>query len=104
MEGGYRKSQSQRWLWLRVYYFEECKDDLILDGVWPAVQAAHLTEPESRAYFQRDWLGGPNVLVGLRSACPPSNKSPVAEQIGEYLKAHPSNRQFSAVQLSKLGE
>ena len=103
MEGSHMsEARNQEWSWLRVYYFEECKDDLILDGVWPAVQAASLGESESQAYFQRDWLGGPNVLVGLRHACSHSTELRVAEQVREYLKAHPSNRQFSGRHLSQL--
>jgi len=103
MEGSHMgEARNQEWSWLRVYYFEECKDVLILDGVWPAVQAASLGEPESQAYFQRDWLGGPNVLVGLHHACSRSTELQVADQVREYLKAHPAKRQFSARHLSQL--
>lgn len=72
---------------MRVYYYEKCKDLLILDGIWPALQSIAEREPGFRAYFQRDWLGGPNILVGLRAY----DKSQAAMYIGGYLARHPSS-------------
>lgn len=103
MEGSHMsEATNQKWFWLRVFYFEECKDDVILDGVWPALQVAFLTDSECRGYFQRDWLGGSNVLVGLRCARYRSTELEVAERVREYVKAHPSNRQFSDRELHQL--
>jgi Lantibiotic biosynthesis dehydratase C-term len=73
------------WQWLRVYYFERRKDDLILDGVWPALAK------ESAAFFKRDWRGGPNVLVGVEET--PDNVSALHEGVDciqRYLKERPS--------------
>src|SRR5205809_1837625 len=32
------------WYWMRAYYFEKCKDDLILDAVWPAIESCRTHE------------------------------------------------------------
>lgn len=73
------------WTWMRVYYFEPSKDDLILDGIWPAVNAAR-NKVGGSAYFQRDWVGGPNVLVGVYNSDVPS----VMRGISSYIAEHPS--------------
>jgi Lantibiotic biosynthesis dehydratase C-term len=105
MTEGYRsKGDTHNWSWLRVYYFAECKDDLILDGVWPAVQVAGLDESECQAYFQRDWLGGPNILLGLRGTSSQPHVLRVAEQIRDYVRARPSAGQLSASQLAQAAE
>jgi hypothetical protein len=80
------------WRWLRVFYYEDCKDDLILDGIWPSVQAASGTAPP-RAYFKRDWIGGPNVLIGVDTRADPGfDLQGCAAAIERYLAAHPSRR------------
>jgi hypothetical protein len=74
-----------RWKFLRVYYFDACKDALILDGIWPAISAAALA---GAAFFQRDWEGGPNVLVGV--AAEEQQKEFIGKSIQQYLGRRPS--------------
>jgi hypothetical protein len=89
------------WRWLRVYYFEPRKDSLILDGVWPAVTGVLARDRESRIYFQRDWMGGPNVLLGMASETPDEHLAAVAAAIRTYLADHPSSTQLSAAEVSR---
>ncbi len=83
-----------RWRWMRVYYFEPCKDELILNGVWPALQKLTSTGPEAAGFFQRKAFGGPNLLVGIRSV-DSTNANQVSDAIGAYLKEHPSRTSIS---------
>lgn len=79
------------WHWLRVYYFEACKDELVLDAVWPALRkmAAHGDHPPG--FFQRDWVGGPNVLVGVDPARTTERlRGDGADIIRNHLREHPS--------------
>ncbi len=75
---------------MRVYYFEARKDDLILDGIWPNLDAGCPIHRQRIAFYQRDWSGGSNILVGLKRCCTADNVAAVAGRIEEYLGAHPS--------------
>src|ERR1051325_4552052 len=91
-------SVPRKWRWLRAYYFERCKDILILDGIWPALE--DLRENQCITYFQRDWIGGPNVLMGIGGAAPYAIESKVAARIRGYLEEHPSSGDLSHLQLA----
>lgn len=84
------------WQFLRVYYFDECKDDLILKGIWPAITARTITRHS--AYFQRDWEGGPNVLVGIRYK--DTSVPDIVHDINAYLRRHPSMASLSEVEFA----
>jgi hypothetical protein len=75
---------------MRIYYFEPRKDDLVLDGIWPSLQAACATHPNRTAYFQRDWTGGPNIFAGVQTCCSEDNPSALVAGISAYLAEHPS--------------
>jgi hypothetical protein len=77
------------WFWLRVYYFEACKDDLILDAVWPAVLLT-----KSSGFFRRTWSGGPNVLVGLKQ-CDSAQAAEGVKLIDDYLRLAPSTTELN---------
>src|SRR5579875_1834520 len=72
------------WLWLRIYRSARSKDDLLLDAVRPLMHAA-----EGLALFDRSWLGGSNVVVGLQNADPGRLAEPLAV-VRDYLQQHPS--------------
>lgn len=80
----------EEWTWMRVYYFEPRKDSLIVDGVWPSLQAACERHGQRTAYFQRDWNGGPNILVGVRKCCDLDDPRAVVDRIADYIAANPS--------------
>jgi hypothetical protein len=85
---------SPDWHWARVYYFESRKDDLILDGVWPALEAT-TRGGRCQALFQRDWVGGPNVLLGFglgRAAAAAMEEA--TDSIRRYLREHPSTTEL----------
>jgi len=92
------KHVQRDWSWMRVYYFERCKDALILEGVWPPVREASSSAAETKVYFQRDWIGGPNVLIGL-GGISPNVREGIAQSIGTYLKTNPSQSVLSAARL-----
>jgi hypothetical protein len=100
-----RVVRTDGWRWLRAYYFEPCKDDLILDGIWPTLGRACPSAYGSAAYFQRDWLGGPNILLGVGTAAPDCDAVKVVEQVAlairEYLGDHPSRTELSSEEVSR---
>lgn len=92
------------WSWLRVFYFEPCKDSLILDGVWPAVTPPCGCSHVRRAYFQRDWVGGPNVLVGLRVCCELTQPAETVLRIKQYLARNPSRSNIAVTEHARIAE
>lgn len=86
------------WCWLRAYYFEDCKDDLILNAVWPAVLEIKAADRQVMAYFERDWIGGPNILLGFnRSYSDLVEPLTVGtRRIRDYIDKHPSRTEISS--------
>jgi hypothetical protein len=97
--------RTDNWRWLRAYYFEPCKDDLILDGIWPALGRAYPRPRGQVAYFQRDWPGGPHILLGIGGAAPDHDAAQVVEQVAfairAYFEAHPSRTALSPADVSR---
>jgi hypothetical protein len=91
---------SNEWQWMRVYYFEDCKDALILDGVWPAIRAA-CSSGNAAGFFQRKALGGPHVLIGIRNANP-ADMERARNTIRGFLEKHPSTTRMSAEDYARL--
>lgn len=87
------------WRWMRIFYFENCKDDLILQGVWPALRNAVTASLAESAFFQRDWIAGPNVLVGFYKLAAPWTE--LERPVHAYLRSHPSRASFSAEEFRK---
>lgn len=85
-----RQEQAGEWSWLRVFYYEDCKDNLIFDGIWPAILSTAAFG--AKGFFKRDWIGGPNVLIGLSGA--PANGAAILKScklfLNQYLNEHPS--------------
>lgn len=97
------QNHNDAWSWIRVYYFEDCKDRLILDGVWPAVTSPCLCARTGREYFYRDWRGGPNVLIGLQCCCR-SRVERVASAIEDYVAHHPSTNSITLAKQARISE
>lgn len=80
-----------RWQSVHVFYYDEHKDDLILNAVRPLM--SDMSGKIDRAFFVRHWLRGPHLrlrfeatdaqLVGV---VPPL----IEQHIAGYLHAHPS--------------
>jgi hypothetical protein len=77
------------WHSAHVYYYEENKDGLILDGVRPILERQEL-ERQEKGYFVRHWLRGPHLRINILSADGDATLRTVQEEIGRYLRAHPS--------------
>lgn len=82
---------SQQWQQAAVYYYEEQKDQLILDCVQPLFQS--LAPRIERAFFTRHWLLGPHLRLCF--FCDEQEfedvvRPAVEAQVGSYLKEHPS--------------
>ena len=81
----------QIWKWMRVYYFESCKDPLLLNAVWPTARTFLESSTINRFYFMRDWKGGPNLLLGVGATEDDSGLLPaLALPIQRYLDVCPS--------------
>jgi hypothetical protein len=93
-------TMTKEWQWMRVYYFEQCKDHLILNAVWPAIRTA-CSSADASGFFQRKGVGGPNVLIGIRSG----NLEDVErarEVIRAYLRKHPSSTCISHAEYDQI--
>lgn len=88
------------WYWMRAYYFEKCKDDLILDAVWPTIESCCAHE-KAQGYFQRKSTGGPNILIGLKTGWIEAVTNATG-LISRYFEAHPSRTEISAAEFSQL--
>jgi len=88
------------WHWMRAYYFEDCKDNLILDTVWPAIESCCVDE-NTQGFFQRKATGGPNILAGIKTNHPESITR-AAGLISEYFETHPSRTEIPAEEFSRL--
>lgn len=95
---------SATWSWIRAYCFEPCKDSLILDGIWPALTAPCECNRTRCAYFQRDWVGGPNILAGLRPCCEVTQSAATASRIEQYLVRNPSQTQLRAAEHEQIAQ
>jgi hypothetical protein len=90
------------WQWIRVYYFEDCKDDLILDAIWPVLNNIVSTGLASGAFFKRDWIAGPNVLIGLKElSVTPIQLEQNLQPVREYLQTHPSRSDLTAAEFQQ---
>ena len=84
-------TDAQQWNSVHIYYYDENKDDLILDCTQPLFQKA--CEHIGRFFFVRHWLHGPHLR--LRFFCDEEQfdrviKPLIEAQVGCYLQDHPS--------------
>ncbi len=85
------------WVWLRVYYFESCKDHLLLYGIIPALTTLATNGRSFQYYFERDWLGGPHIVVGIVGALTLLDISQTVEMIQIFLREKPSTTAFNSL-------
>jgi hypothetical protein len=87
-EGGHVRPT---WQAVYVYYYDDAKDDLILDAVRPLLR--RLDGRVERAYFVRHWRRGPHVripVLATEHAFSAFVRPAVEEIVGAYLDRHPS--------------
>src|SRR6266545_6088439 len=79
------------WRSVHVYYYDEAKDDLVVEAVRPLLHRVAADVPS--AYFVRHWRRGPHLRLNFR-ADPPTHeravRPAVAEIVGGYLARRPS--------------
>ncbi len=83
--------QTPTWRAVHVYYYDENKDDLILDAVRPVLR--RVAEDVRCAYFVRHWRRGPHVripVLATPSAFTSVVEPAVADIVRGYLARRPS--------------
>jgi hypothetical protein len=79
------------WQNVAIYYYDENKDQLILDGIQPLFR--EIVPQVQRAFFVRHWLRGPHVRLCF--LCPQQQfnatvRPALEKQLGHYLQEKPS--------------
>lgn len=95
----------EQWFSIHIYYYDEQKDQLILDCVQPLFRAVR--EQCASLFFVRHWAQGPHLR--LRFLCSPdqfaNHIQPLAEkEISSYLGTHPSTTVLNEDQLRPVYE
>lgn len=86
------------WHSIHVYYYDQNKDKLILDGIRPLFRA--LRGQVDAAYYTRHWRHGPHLRLNVHTTADTLADvvRPAAEEIvGGFLARHPSTRQLDPV-------
>lgn len=89
------------WKMICVYYYEDNKEHLLLQGVRPVLRALREGQDVKRCYVRRHWKYGPHLELYLDVEEGPFYDKVlpfVQEQIGAYLHEHPSQRALDAAQ------
>lgn len=89
-----------KWHNVAVYYYEEDKDQLILDGVRPLFRS--IAPVVERAFFVRHWLRGPHLRLRFFTTDAQFTqvvKPAIEEQIGHYLRECPSTTRIDEEKL-----
>src|SRR5690348_10851539 len=79
------------WQNVAIYYYDENKDQLILDGIQPLFR--EIVPQVQRAFFVRHWLRGPHVRLCF--LCPQQQfnatvRPAIEKQLEHYLQEKPS--------------
>ena len=72
------------WLTLRIAYFAKQKDQFLIDGLQPVVNALHTTPEVARVHLARHWKFGPHIDVNIGFNCSDDSR---CQQIAEHAKA-----------------
>jgi hypothetical protein len=84
------------WHSIHVYYYDQDKNALILDGVRPLFRA--LADQVDAAYYTRHWRHGPHLRLNVRTtvgAFADVVRPAADEIIGGFLARHPSTRHLN---------
>jgi len=89
------------WKMICVYYYEDNKEALLLNGVQPVIRALREEFGVKRCYVRRHWKFGPHLelYLDVEEELFYGKVLPyVQEKIGAYLQEHPSTRMLDAAQ------
>ncbi|WP_028544504.1 lantibiotic dehydratase C-terminal domain-containing protein [Paenibacillus taiwanensis] len=85
------------WKAVRVYYYEDMQESLLLDGIRPVLQRIQAEGQVIRAYVQRRWNLGPHIAIHVEvdhEASFDRALHVLRRRIGSYLKKYPSTKQL----------
>jgi Lantibiotic biosynthesis dehydratase C-term len=88
------------WRNVQVYYYDQNKDDLILDCVRPLFASVGSTA--RRCFFVRHWLRGPHLRLRFETTRDNFDhiiKPAIDDQVGTWLSEHPSITQLDEAEL-----
>ncbi|HET8844027.1 MAG TPA: lantibiotic dehydratase C-terminal domain-containing protein [Ktedonobacteraceae bacterium] len=86
-----------QWHSIHVYYYDNNKDDLLLDCIRPLFTSLQEQGWLERAYFTRHWRGGSHIRLQMYTDPVVFQQKVVPyvqERVGTYLQAHPSTAQL----------
>lgn len=95
------------WKAIHIYYYQDDKEGLLLDGIRPVVKSLRDTYQVERIYLKRHWKLGPHIILYVDALEERFEKVlyPFIEQeIYKYLKEHPSTQVIDPVAYVKQSE
>ncbi|PEE35456.1 lantibiotic dehydratase C-terminal domain-containing protein [Bacillus cereus] len=91
--------QEEDWLTLRIFYYDQDKDSILLDCIFPLIEELRLTYGDLFFYLKRHWQYGPHIDLNL-SGFPINQKKQVKHflmrYVSKFLMEHPSNEEIDS--------
>ncbi|MFP7703085.1 lantibiotic dehydratase C-terminal domain-containing protein [Bacillus velezensis] len=84
------------WLTLRLYHYEEQKDSLLINCIFPLIN--NLKSKQCQAYLKRHWLNGPHIdinITGFTDDTRSELQAYLAREIQTYLQINPSETKIN---------
>jgi hypothetical protein len=87
------------WHCAHIYYYDDDKDGLLLDGVRPLID--ELAPDAKRVFFVRHWRQGPHIRLCVSAGEPAASslRPRIDTAIGRYLAEYPSRAKVDEAQL-----
>ena len=92
------------WHGIQIYYYDDAKDDLLLDAVRPVLADA-VAAGADRAFVTRHWLRGPHLRLAFRvpaTAFDGVIRAPATRRIGAHLRDRPSRSALTEQRLAPV--
>ncbi|MCY8499903.1 lantibiotic dehydratase C-terminal domain-containing protein [Bacillus atrophaeus] len=93
------------WLTLRLYHYEEEKDSLLINCIFPLLK--NLKSKQCKAYLKRHWLNGPHIdinITGFADNTRNEVKAYLEKEIQMYLKINPSQTKIDKEKYEELSK
>ncbi|MBD8499424.1 lantibiotic dehydratase C-terminal domain-containing protein [Paenibacillus arenosi] len=95
------------WKSMQVYYYEDDKQALLLDGIRPVLQQMKASGSFVRAYVQRHWRFGPHIAIHVEFEQEEAIEHcfrQIEERLKAYLSKYPSQRKLDESSYLQLCE
>ncbi|TVX86770.1 lantibiotic dehydratase C-terminal domain-containing protein [Paenibacillus agilis] len=95
------------WKSMQVYYYEDDKQALLLDGIRPVLQQMKANGSFVRAYVQRHWRFGPHIAIHVEFEQEEAVEGcflQIKDRLKAYLSKYPSQRQLDESSYLQLCE